>query len=66
MLSEEVGKLYVEGSTTLKVGDKIEIIPNHACSSANLTNYLIGCRGDIAEKLIEVDMRGNSTTKNFK
>jgi D-serine deaminase-like pyridoxal phosphate-dependent protein len=65
-LSEEVGKLHVEGPTTLKVGDKIEIIPNHACSSANLTNYLIGCRCDVAVKLIEIDMRGNSTTKNFK
>jgi D-serine deaminase-like pyridoxal phosphate-dependent protein len=65
-LSEEVGKLYVQGSTTLKVGDKLEIIPNHACSSANLTKYLIGCRGDEAEKLIEIDMRGNSTAKNFK
>lgn len=65
-LSEEVGKLHVEGSTTLKVGDKIEIIPNHACSSANLTSYLIGCRKDKVERLIEVDMRGNSTTKNVK
>jgi D-serine deaminase-like pyridoxal phosphate-dependent protein len=65
-LSEEVGKLHVQGSTTLRIGDKIEIIPNHACSSANLTKYLIGCRGDEAEKLIEIDMRGNSTVKNFK
>lgn len=65
-LSEEVGKLHVEGSTNLKVGDKLEIIPNHACSSANLTTYLIGCRGDKVERLIEIDMRGNSTTKNAK
>jgi D-serine deaminase-like pyridoxal phosphate-dependent protein len=65
-LSEEVGKLHVEGSTNLKVGDKIEIIPNHACSSANMTSYLIGCRGDKVEKLIKIDMRGNNTTKNVK
>lgn len=62
-LSEEVGKLKVEGATTLKVGDKIEIIPNHSCSTANLTSYLIGYRGDKIERLINVDMRGNSTTK---
>jgi D-serine deaminase-like pyridoxal phosphate-dependent protein len=31
-LSEEVAKLHIEDSSTLKVGDKIEIIPNHACS----------------------------------
>ena len=64
-LSEEVAKFHIEGSTTLKVGDKVEIIPNHACSSANLTSYLIGCRGDTVERLIEIDMRGNSTTKNL-
>ena len=59
-LSEEVAKLRVEGSTTLKVGDTIEIIPNHACSAANLTSYLFGCRGDTVERLIPIDMRGNS------
>jgi len=65
-LSEEVGKLHINGSTTLKVGDNIEIIPNHSCSTANLTSYLIGCRSDVVENLIKVDMRGNSTTKNVK
>lgn len=63
-LSEEVGKLYVEGKTSLKVGDKIEIIPNHSCSTANLTSYLIGIRKGEVEKTIEIDMRGNSTRKN--
>jgi D-serine deaminase-like pyridoxal phosphate-dependent protein len=62
-LSEEVGKLHVDGPTTLKVGDKIEIIPNHTCSTANLTDYLIGLRGDTVERIIEVDIRGNSTKK---
>lgn len=65
-LSEEVGKLHVEGETNLKVGDTIEIIPNHSCSTANLISYLIGCRGQKVERLIKVDMRGNSTTKGVK
>lgn len=64
-LSEEVGKMHVEGKTDLKVGDKILIIPNHACSSANLTSKLIAFRGDTAERLIDVDIRGNNTAKNF-
>lgn len=64
-LSEEIGRLFVKGSTDLKVGDKIEIIPNHTCTTANLTSCLIGCRGEEAQKLIHVDMRGNSTTKGF-
>jgi len=63
-LSEEVGKLYYEGETTLKVGDKIEIIPNHACSSANFTNYLITTSREDIVGAINVDIRGNSTLKN--
>lgn len=62
-LSEEVGKLMIEGETSLKVGDLIRIIPNHACSAANLTRYYVGVRGEKVERLIEVDIRGNSTKK---
>lgn len=65
-LSEEVGKLYYEGETQLKVGDKIEIIPNHACSSANFTNYLITTSKDEVVGAINVDIRGNSTKKNIE
>ncbi len=64
-LSEEVGKLYFEGDPGLKVGDKIEIYPNHACSSANLTDYLILTRGEDVVGTIEVDIRGNNTKKNI-
>ncbi len=63
-LSEEVGKIHIDGATNIKVGDIIEIIPNHSCSTANLTSYLIGCKGDLVEKVIHIDMRGNSTRKN--
>ena len=65
-LSEEVGKLHVEGETDLKVGDRIRIIPNHACSSANLTSYYVGHRGDEVDHLIAVDIRGNGTKKNVE
>ena len=64
-LSEEVGKLYYEGEATLKVGDKIEIIPNHSCSAANFTNYLITTNKDEVVGSIKVDIRGNSTLKNI-
>lgn len=65
-LSEEVGKLHVEGKTDLQVGDRIRIIPNHACSSANLTSYYVGHRGETVERLIPVDIRGNATRKNVE
>lgn len=63
-LSEEVGKFHLEGKTDLKVGDKVTIIPNHSCSTANLTSYYVGVRGETVDHLIHVDIRGNSTKKN--
>lgn len=63
-LSEEVGKFHLEGKTDLKVGDKVLIIPNHSCSTANLTSYFVGVRGETVDHLVEVDIRGNSTKKN--
>lgn len=64
-LSEEVGKLLIEGETELKVGDRIMIIPNHACSSANLFSYyqVVDEDGTVKER-VEVDIRGNLTAKD--
>lgn len=59
-LSEEVGKIQAEGSTSLAVGDTIEIIPNHACSAANMVSFLIGRRGDAVESVMAIDARGGS------
>lgn len=59
-LSEEVGKLHVHGETNLKVGDKVEIIPNHSCSTANLCSFYTATRNGEAVRSIPVDVRGNS------
>ncbi len=59
-LSEEVAKVKITGKTDLKVGDRVEIIPNHSCSAANMTSYLTGHRRGEVERFIEVDIRGNS------
>jgi D-serine deaminase-like pyridoxal phosphate-dependent protein len=59
-LSEEVAKIKVEGDTDIKVGDKIRIIPNHSCSCANMTDYLIGHRNEKVEEIIYIDVRGGS------
>lgn len=64
-LSEEVGKVEIAGKTDLKVGDKIQIIPNHSCSAANMTNYMIGFKNDKVERIIEVDVRSNSKKPNI-
>lgn len=62
-LSEEVGKIKIHDKTTLQIGDKIEIIPNHSCSSANLTSWLVGTKNDEVKVHIAVDVRGNSKQK---
>lgn len=59
-LSEEVAKIKAEGNTNIKVGDKIQIIPNHSCSSANMTDYLIGHRKGKIENTVYIDVRGGS------
>jgi D-serine deaminase-like pyridoxal phosphate-dependent protein len=59
-LSEEVGKLKADADTNIRIGDKIEIIPNHSCSAANMTSFLYGVRNGRFERSIYVDMRGNS------
>ena len=59
-LSEEVGVIQISGTSPLSVGDRVRIIPNHACSAANLTAALITVRGDEVTGSIPVDFRGNS------
>jgi D-serine deaminase-like pyridoxal phosphate-dependent protein len=56
-LSEEVGLLDVKEEPGMKVGEKIQIIPNHSCVVNNNTSYLIGHRGGVVERLIPVDAR---------
>lgn len=62
-LSEEVGKITTKDPNEFKVGQRIKIIPNHSCSVANMTDYLYGIRDEKVEKIIKVDIRGNSKLK---
>lgn len=62
-LSEEVAKVKAEGDCSLKVGDQVEIIPNHSCSSANNTSWYTCVRGDEVVDFIEVDVRENAQKK---
>lgn len=60
LLSEEVGLIHCEKNENIHVGDKLEIIPNHACSVNNQTSYLIGIRKEIVEKVLKVTARNGS------
>ena len=57
LLSEEVGLIDIKEEPDMKVGEKVEIIPNHSCVVNNHTSYLIGHRAGIVERLIAVDAR---------
>lgn len=59
-LSEEHGFVEVKGETDLKIGDVIEIIPNHVCPVVNLTDNLFGFRNDEFERIIAVEGRGKN------
>lgn len=51
-LSEEHGTLQVNGKSDLRIGDVIQIIPNHICPAVNLADTLYGFRnGDLAEEI---------------
>jgi len=64
VLSEEVGKITVplvlRDKLNLKIGHKLEIIPNHSCAVANNTSYFTATRKGIFDRYVHVDMRGNS------
>ena len=57
-LSEEHGIVNIQGETDLRVGDIIEIIPNHVCPVVNLTDNIYGFRNNKFERMITVDARG--------
>lgn len=56
-LNEEHGFLESEEGLNLEIGDKIAIIPNHACVLPNLTDQLYGIRGNRLERMIPVEAR---------
>ena len=58
-MSEEHGILtWASGGEPLRVGDRLEIIPNHICPVVNLHNDGYGLRGGYIERVITTDARG--------
>ena len=57
-LSEEHGVLETEPGESFRVGERVRILPNHACVVSNLHDRLIGIRGERVEEEIEVSARG--------
>ena len=59
-LNEEHAFLRTEGVNPLQIGDKIAIIPNHACVVTNLVDEAYGFRGGEFSHMIKIDARGKS------
>lgn len=59
-LFEEHGIVEIQGTTSLHVGDVVEIIPNHVCPVINLADEIYGLRKGGVEKIISIDCRGRS------
>lgn len=59
-LNEEHGFLKSERPMPFEIGDKIAIIPNHACVASNLCDEIYGFRGGAFSRMIKIDARGKN------
>jgi len=58
-LNEEHGYVDVSGMHDRPVlGDRLQVIPNHACGCVNLHDGLLGTREDVVERVVLVAARG--------
>ncbi len=59
-LNEEHAFVRQAGGNPLRIGEKITIVPNHACVVTNLARKVYGVRGGRLERMIPIDARGRS------
>jgi D-serine deaminase-like pyridoxal phosphate-dependent protein len=59
-LTEEHGELAVEPGESFAVGQRLRLLPNHACPVANLHDRLYGVRGERVEAVLPVAARGRT------
>jgi D-serine deaminase-like pyridoxal phosphate-dependent protein len=58
-LNEEHGYVDVSGlDDRPRVGDRLQVIPNHACGCVNLHDGLLGVRDGVVERVVLVAARG--------
>jgi D-serine deaminase-like pyridoxal phosphate-dependent protein len=62
-LSEEHGHVDLSGvaGSRPRIGDRVRILPNHACPVSNLYDQVALCRGNEVEALVNVAARGRLT-----
>jgi D-serine deaminase-like pyridoxal phosphate-dependent protein len=58
-INEEHGYVDVSGlGERPRVGDRLQVIPNHACGCVNLHDALLGVRNGVVERVVAVSARG--------
>jgi D-serine deaminase-like pyridoxal phosphate-dependent protein len=57
-LSEEHGHMSVPDTAKIAVGDKIELVPTHGCTTINLHDRFYAVRGDTVDAQWEIAARG--------
>ena len=57
-LSEEHGVLAVAEGEAFRVGERVRVLPNHACVVVNLHDRLLGVSRDRVEAILHVEARG--------
>jgi D-serine deaminase-like pyridoxal phosphate-dependent protein len=57
-LTEEHGVARVEAGDSFRVGDRVRILPNHACVVSNLHDRLYGVRAGLVETEFRIAARG--------
>lgn len=60
-LTEEHGALELPAGLGLKVGGRLEIIPNHVCPAVNLVDRVYGVRSGKVQREIPIEGRGKNT-----
>jgi D-serine deaminase-like pyridoxal phosphate-dependent protein len=57
-LSEEHGVGHRSGGDDLRIGDRLQVLPSHACACVNLFEVAYGMRGDRVERELRIAGRG--------
>jgi len=60
-LSEEHATVRVAGSTALEPGDRVRVVPNHACTVSNLVDAVRLVEGDSVLETLPIAARGRIT-----
>ncbi len=56
--SEEHGHLFAESGASVRVGDRLRILPNHACTCVNMHDTMTAIRGETVEATWAIAGRG--------